>query len=174
MYTEVIGDIFNYVETDKYDVISHGCNCFCTMGAGIAPLMAEHFKCDGYPLESNYYMGDYNKMGQIDYKTCIFEPKTNKWRLYDYKIDGIEIDKNIKRIIVINSYTQYTTGLGAIDYDALRLCMRKINHEFKGLKVILPRIGAGLAGGNWDTIRQIFIDELSDCNVTVVIHPKDL
>ena len=30
----VVGDLVK--DADNYDVIGHGCNCFCAMGAGIA------------------------------------------------------------------------------------------------------------------------------------------
>ena len=59
-----------------------------------------------------------------------------------------------------------------VDYEAIVLCMRKINHIFKGKHIGLPMIGAGLAGGSWSSIRQIIQTELKDCNVTVVIYDK--
>jgi O-acetyl-ADP-ribose deacetylase (regulator of RNase III) len=47
--------------------------------------------------------------------------------------------------------------------------MRKMNTIFKGLHIGLPQIGAGLAGGDWNRIKEIIIQELIDCRVTVVI-----
>jgi hypothetical protein len=32
-----------------------------------------------------------------------------------------------------------------LDYEALALCLRKINHTFKGKHVGLPQIGCGIA-----------------------------
>ena len=37
-------------------------NCFCTMGAGIAPQMAKIFGCDKFPLEHTKFKGNINKL----------------------------------------------------------------------------------------------------------------
>jgi O-acetyl-ADP-ribose deacetylase (regulator of RNase III) len=80
---------------------------------------------------------------------------------------------------VLNAYTQYKYGRNhadgdavPVDYDAITLCMRKINHNFKGMHIGLPMIGAGLAGGDWEKIKQIIKRELKDCIVTIVILKK--
>jgi len=59
-----------------------------------------------------------------------------------------------------------------LDYDALRMCMRKINHEFPGRKIGLPKIGCGLAGGDWNIVQGIIEDELHDCDVTIVNYKR--
>jgi O-acetyl-ADP-ribose deacetylase (regulator of RNase III) len=51
--------------------------------------------------------------------------------------------------------------------------MRKMNKEFSGTHIGLPQIGAGLAGGNWNRIKNIIQTELIDCKVTVVIYNKN-
>ena len=83
------------------------------------------------------------------------------------------------QIVVINAYTQYWHGRNKpdhvnipLDYDALRLCMRKINHNFKGLHIGLPKIGCGLAGGDWSTVSKIIEEELFDMEVTIVNYKK--
>ena len=122
------------------------------MGAGIAPQMAKAFGCDEYPMEG--WGPDINKLGCIDYEYYELE-------------DGPEF------VTVINSYTQHhfsSKNGPPIDYEALTLCMRKINEQFEGQHIGLPQIGAGLAGGDWERIKQIIQTELVDCNVTVVIY----
>jgi O-acetyl-ADP-ribose deacetylase (regulator of RNase III) len=47
-----------------------------------------------------------------------------------------------------------------------------MNHIFSEMHIGLPQIGAGLAGGDWETIKQIIKQELKDCDVTVVIYNK--
>jgi len=149
-YNEVDGDLILLAK--NFDVIAHGTNCFCVQGAGIAPLMAKAFGTDMFRLERPSYQGDINKLGQIDYDDTMVPT-------------------------VVNCYTQYSFGgrkKGQIDldYDALTLCMRKMNHIFKGKHIGLPRIGAGLAGGSWDIIKGIIQQELEDCTVTVVMYKK--
>jgi len=60
-----------------------------------------------------------------------------------------------------------------LDYEALTLCLRKINWVFSGKHIGLPKIGAGLAGGDWEQIKQIIKNELNDCDVTVVIYKEN-
>lgn len=172
MYREIDGDLIALAKQGLFDIIVHGCNCFCRMKRGIAPQMAKAFGCDRFPLEDEQYEGDINKLGQIDIQNITF----HKFTFY-----------------VVNAYTQYNwdTKTKPFDYDAFRLCMRKLNHEFKGNHIGMPKIGSHLAGGIWDgtdedelsshsreifrqsgliDIKTIIQQELKDCNVTVVIY----
>lgn len=183
MYKEVEGNLITLAQKGNFDVITHGCNCFCTMSAGIAPQMAEAFGCDLFPKEGKHYRGDINKLGTIDYMALSFGKGTSEFDVEDFDLT------------VVNSYTQFHYGRNhadgvtkPLDYDALTMCMRKINHIFKGKRIGLPMIGAGLAGGIWSIdelsmhdqntrrdlpnkdIKSIIQTELKDCDVTVVIY----
>ena len=167
-YVEIKGDLIKLALEGSFDVISHGVNCYATMGAGIAPQMAKAFGCDKFPLEAQQHRGDYNKLGQIDWKVNTHTGGSDEFNFFEFDL------------AVVNSYTQYGFGLNheggsarPLDYDALRLCMRKINHQFKGRHVGLPKIGAKLAGGDWEIIKVIIQQELKDCKVTVVIYDKE-
>ena len=150
-YKEVKGDLIDLAKKGNFDVIAHGCNCFCTMGAGIAPQMAKAFGCDDFPLEDIKYSGVQSKLGKIDYKT---------------------LDVNGKELTVVNAYTQYGLGGKPFDYVAFEKIVSEMNTLFKGKHIGLPKIGAGLAGGDWPTIRQLIIDGFTDCNVTVIQYSK--
>lgn len=175
-YKEVEGDLIKLAKLGNFEVIVHGCNCFCRMKSGVAPQMAEAFGCNEFPLEQKYYEdvyeekflthneGNINKLGQIDFKE-------------------IHIDNNLHwSLIVVNAYTQYkikkfndfdypyTTTENPFDYAAFTLCMRKINHTFKKQHVGMPKIGSHLAGGDWSIIKKIIQNELKDCDVTIVIY----
>ena len=63
-YKEVQGDLIQMALSGEFDVITHGCNCFCTMGAGIAPKMAKEFECNNFEMELSG-KGDINKLGQL-------------------------------------------------------------------------------------------------------------
>lgn len=146
-YIEIKGDLIKLAKEGKFDVISHGCNCFVTMGAGIALSMRTHFNA----LEED-------KLYDL---TCDFEIE-KLGNIYFYSQE---------RVTIVNAYTQYYPGPN-LDYEALTLCMRKINSIFKGKKIGLPQIGCGIAGGNWDLVKLIIQEELKDCDVTVVIYDK--
>ncbi len=157
MYKEIQGDLIHLALQGEFDVIVHGCNCFCTMASGIAKPMAETFNCNTFNLEKPIYKGDIDKLGRIDFQSGFL--------------------KNDKRLFVVNAYTQYHYGKNhsdgvenPLDYEALTLCLRKINKRFKGKHIGLPQIGCGLAGGDWNKVKQIIQQELRDCDVTIVIY----
>lgn len=184
MYKEIEGDLITLAKQGKFNVIAHGCNCFCRMKRGIAPQMAEAFGCDKFNLETKFlWEGDINKLGQIEYK----------WLNPLNEEETSETKTMIHTLAVVNAYTQYhwDTKTKPFDYDAFRLCMRKMNHIFKGYHIGMPKIGSHLAGGIWDgtdenelsshsrevfrqsgltDIKTIIEEELKDCNVTIVIY----
>ena len=169
-YKEVEGDLISLAVSGQFDVIAHGCNCFCTMGAGIAVEMAKVFSCNTFRFEEAKYRGNILKLGQIDY-----EPKM----VLDNEAFTV-LSGQIPNLYVVNAYTQF--GLGKddegnipLDYNALALCFKKLNHLFKGKRIGLPQIGCGLAGGSWDDVKGLIQKYLTDVDVTVVIYtpPKN-
>jgi len=87
-------------------------------------------------------------------------------------IDEVIIEEQNKTGLVINAYTQYNPGRD-VSYAAIEICLRKINDKFKGKRIALPRIGAGIAGGDWNTIRKMIITFLPNVNVTIIYWPGD-
>jgi O-acetyl-ADP-ribose deacetylase (regulator of RNase III) len=156
------GDLIKLAQRGNFDVIAHGCNCLSVMKSGLAPQMAKAFDCDSpekYPGEDSSRRGDMQKLGNIEWYS---------W--YVFNDDGER-----RRLDVVNAYTQYNYGKNhqdgdeaPFDYAAFKLCMAKMNYRFKGKHIGLPKIGAGLAGGDWDKIEKIIERELKDCEVTIV------
>jgi len=97
-------------------------------------------------------------------------------------------------LYVFNCYTQYGYGKGKqIDYDALRQCLKRtkvlveqlraktgtaslqktvLRHTFGvsgKVEIRSPRIGCGLAGGDWETVRTIFEEVLPE---VIVFHKR--
>lgn len=149
-YKEVEGCLIEKSLNGEFDVIAHGCNCFCLQKAGIAAKMSETFNTDKYELEAPVYRGYINKLGQIYFRSVSLD-------------DG--------QVTVVNAYTQYKPGAN-LDYSALELCLTKINHTFSGQHIGLPKIGAGIAGGDWNFIKTIIQTTLVDCSVTIVNFKK--
>ena len=169
MYQEIEGDLIALAKQGKFDVITHGCNCLSNMGAGIAPQMAKAFGVDKFEMET--WGPDIEKLGCIDWQAFVLGENAI-WSLEDFKNNRDEPE-----LIVVNSYTQFRYGKNhtdgvskPLDYEALTLCMRKINGVFKGKHIGLPKIGAGLAGGDWNRIKKIIQTELKDMKVSVVIY----
>jgi O-acetyl-ADP-ribose deacetylase (regulator of RNase III) len=152
-YKKINGDLIYMARAGDFEVVAHGCNCFCTMDRGVSPLLAKYFKCDKYRMEQPKYKGDINKLGTIDFESY--------W-----------LPRHTTYVDVINCYTQYEYGTDKqyLDYEALTLCMRKVNKVFAGKKIGVPRIGCGGGGGEWAKVDKIFEQELTDVDVTVVMH----
>lgn len=166
MYREINGNLITLGQQNTFDVIAHGVNCFCIQGAGLAPQMVDAFSTDKFPMEAKPFIGEINKLGTVEYR----------WIDLQTGEHFAKPDKN-HTLCVVNAYTQFDLGRNhkagkpiPVDYEALALCMRKMNYLFKGMKVGLPQIGAGLAGGDWKRIKKIIQEELVDCDVTVVIY----
>lgn len=194
-YQEIEGDLISLALQGKFDVITHGCNCFCNMGAGIALQMAKNFAADKFRLELltelkwdsddedavQYEVptdnkGNINKLGCIDYQLKYIWLKHPCGHPYamNHKTVG---QKDVLDLVVINSYSQFGFGRNhsngtsiPLDYEALTLCLRKINHIFKGKHIGLPKIGTGLAQGDWNIVKNIIIKELQDMNISVIIY----
>lgn len=166
-YKEIKGDMIELALKGQFDVIGHCTNAMCVMGGGIAVPMKNMFMCNKYPMEELSTRGDINKLGQID------------WGIHGIQngnLNGNYEYKSLPRkdfVAVVNMYGQYNYGYSdnkpPLDYEALRLCMRKMNFIFKGKKIGLPYvIGCGLAGGNKEFVTRMIKDEFFDCDVTMV------
>ena len=143
------GDLIKLAIGGEFDVIIHGCNCFCTMGAGIAKQIKSNFP-EVYAVDLETEKGDRSKLGT-------------------YSSVGIQYENH--ELVVVNAYTQFNWRGRRVksDYDAIRKVMKKIKNDFSGLRIGFPLIGAGLAGGDWKIIELIINEELSDENTTLVI-----
>ena len=162
----VKGNLLDLASKNQFDVIAHGCNCFNTQRAGLAKQMSETFGTDTFYMESSGY-GDFNKLGQIDFEQRYLEKLKfgGKWVKY---VDEEDFMTGVS-ITIVNCYTQYRYGRDKrhLDYDALRLCMRKIAHIFKDKRIGLPLIGGNLAGGQENIITGIMNEELRGCRVNI-------
>jgi len=140
-------------QSSEFDVIAHGANCFCTMGSGIAPQIKHKFP-EAYAVDCATVKGDEAKLGTITHTVEQNEP------------------------IVVNIYSQYgfsrQHGKMDLDYDALRSGLRLMKQKFSGKTFGLPKIGAGLAGGDWDVIIKIIEEEMRGEYVTIVNWVPDV
>ena len=115
------------------------------MGKGIAATIKRHFPA-AYKIDQKTIKGDKSKMGTITF----------------VEIDGI---------IVINAYTQntYWDKDRMLSYPAVRKCMQEVKKVATGRKIGLPKIGAGLACGDWNTILGIIEEELEGEDITIYV-----
>ena len=144
----VQGDLIQLALDGSFDVIIHGCNCQCTMGAGIAKAIRSQFP-EAFDADLKTAKGDRNKLGTISFATVL---------------------RDQHEITVVNGYTQFHwrgSGIKA-DYDAIRSVMGHVKREFGDRRIGYPKIGAGLAKGDWQVIAAIIDEELSGLDHTLV------
>jgi len=136
--------------TEPCDILIHGCNCFLVFGKGVA-LQVKNKYPEAYKADLKTTKGDPSKLGK-----------------YSYAI--------IDNKIIINAYTQYHYGFNKVnvDYKAIKNVFNKVafiikKHNNEDMKIIYPKIGAGLAGGDWNIISKIIDKEFSGLNHYLVI-----
>lgn len=145
MIFEAKGDI---LKDEDAVVIVHCCNCFHTMGAGLALKIKNKYP-GAYKADCDTPYGDNRKMGNFSY----FFAKDGK--------------------IIVNLYAQYRYGS-----DKPHFCSQSFIKGLQKLKGFLKMIfkhpnkypvigvpkfiGCGLAGGNWEEVREILNLEFSD------------
>lgn len=147
----VEGNLLDMAINGDFDVIIHGCNCFCNFGAGIALQILKRFP-EAYERDKQTEFADKGKLGT-------------------YTFANIVRGKNTFNIV--NAYTQYGCGTDKVrcDYEALDTVFNKIAFVYNGLRIGYPKIGAGLAGGDWEIISEIIDRNFIDQDHTLVMLP---
>lgn len=153
------GDLVELALDGHFDFIVHGCNCFHTMGAGIAKQIAEAFPGEYGPLEVDKQTpyGDRGKLGLVSF--------------------GMGPNRVGGKVGIFNAYTQFDIARSAndcvVDYNAVRMVFRKIGEMLNLPRVAkeecrlgFPAIGAGLAGGDWNLIFTIIQEELDSHGIS--------
>lgn len=138
------GDLLELFEEGYFDLICHGCNCFTTMGKGLAKEIKSRFR-QVYFADKATMKGDREKLGTI--------------------IPVVIKRGSVPTGIIINAYTQYYYGKVDsvnVDYKAITLCFKNIYNDYKDKFIGIPLIGSGLGGGDWSIIEQIIINELKE------------
>lgn len=92
----------------------------------------------------------------------------NVYEVYNlrYSVFGLDLGEivpvaTLDGKIIVNAITQEGFGRDGnryVDYDAIERCFATINDRVDAWEVseiAMPRVGAGLGGGNWDIISEI-------------------
>lgn len=130
------GNLLDLAEAGEFDIVVQGCNCFNTMGGGIAREIRERFPAAA-EVDAETGKGDYTKLGNWTKSRTL-------------------PNKNGHRFTIINAYTQYnmSTGEDVFEYTAFGLILQKLCHAYGDKRIGLPYIGMGLAGGDKEVILE--------------------
>ncbi len=142
------GDLIELAKAGEFDVIIQGCNCQCRMGRGIALTIKQQFP-EAYAADCQTKIGDREKLGTFT---------------------TVQIQRDGYNFTIVNGYTQFNwQGEGVLaDYDAIRLVFRQVKKQFGGQRIGYPKLGAGLARGDWAIISQTIEEELAGEDRTYV------
>ncbi|QBX32792.1 hypothetical protein Asfd1_166 [Aeromonas phage Asfd_1] len=152
----VKGNAISLFLSGQYHMFAHGCNIFNRMGSGIAKEVKERLP-DLYKLDLGTVTGNRNKLG-----TAM----------------GVPVGKGH----AFNMYTQATfwDPTDMLSYDAVRQCFAQVDQWVAQLNMCadhrenvpktmcIPKIGAGLARGDWDKIEAIINEVTPNIDITVV------
>lgn len=93
-----------------------------------------------------------------------------------FELGQVQFVKVEKDIVVANMIGQYGimsyNGVPPIRYDAVDKCLKKVAEIALKHKasVCCPRFGSGLAGGRWEEIEKLIIENLCKKDIDVYIY----
>jgi O-acetyl-ADP-ribose deacetylase (regulator of RNase III) len=152
----VRGDLIELAKVGTFDVIIQGCNCQCRMGRGIALTIKQQFP-EAYAADCQTEIRDRTKLGNFTSVQIVGKASPAENR------DGFNFT-------IVNGYTQFHwEGDGVLaDYEAIRSVFRQVKQQFGSRRIGYPKIGAGLARGDWSIISSIIEAELAGEDHTYV------
>lgn len=148
------GDLIEMAMEGEFDFIAHGCNCFRTMGAGIALQIAEIFPY-AYEADRLTIYGDRAKLGHFSV--------------------GFPDDNNIQETgypKVFNLYTQYNPGPN-FNFQSFAFAFAKMLKLIgRDRKIGIPYIGCGIGGGDLEKFEEYIAYWSGRYNITLVEYEK--
>ena len=157
MIKYVKGDLLR--DAKNYDIIIHGCNCFHTMGAGIAAGVRKLYP-EAYEADKKTPYGLKSKVGKFSFHRYLEFMIINAYTQYGYNINENGMD---------------STESKTFREEAIKKVFEELKINFGGQNKVFafPLIGAGLADGNWENISRIIENALPNEQLVCVIYEKD-
>lgn len=139
------GCLIKAFKEGEVNVIAHCCNCFNTMGTGVAKSIAKAFP-QAVEADNRTVKGDKHKLGSLTRAITSYGSIFNLYGQY-----------------------RYSARVQQLDYEALNYALLRMALELypNGVKIGLPKIGCGLAGGDWEVVEGIISVTLEGFDVTV-------
>lgn len=150
------GNLLDLAEQGMFDIILHGCNCQNTMKSGIAGEIAKRYP---WVVEADLQTvkGDRGKLGSASSAAVNLKNHT---------------------FLVVNMYTQEYYGRDSsvqyVEYWAVDSALKYVasylqQRNWTDVRIGYPKVGCGLANGDWNIVSQIFESVLSEYDHTLVI-----
>ncbi len=127
------GDLIYLAKMGMFDIIVHGCNCFNSMGSGIAATIRKEFP-EAYSVDLATKPGDRSKLGTYT-------------------------SAKVGDLLIVNAYTQYNFSRNEFgdlfEYESFAEVLHKLAEDFPTASFGLPKIGCGIAHGDEAAIMKI-------------------
>ena len=168
LYYQNSDAVHHFLTNSKYNVFMHGANCKATMNSGIARDVKSRIP-ELYHADLDYHLkakSDKHKLGKfsfVKYQDDEKPPHKMAFNLYTQLYYGTE-QRHFNYGAFIESISD------AIDEAVTQGCFETNNSLNDTLHIILPKIGCGLGGGNWDIVSEILEYKTFSKKVSVVFH----
>lgn len=134
--------------------IAQGCNAQGVMGSGVAKVWRKKWP-DSYEDYHNEFKTNGLFLGQVVFHHTSKFPQP----------------------VLCNCITQDFYGRDGgpyVSYDAVRSCMKELQKMAAGQAIAMPKIGAGLGGGDWNIISEIIEEEIKGPVVVYVLNESEI
>lgn len=108
-----------------------------------------------------------------DYRRWHRERSKNDFGLGAVRLVQVRHDIHIANMVGQRGMRTGSAG-PPIRYDAVRRCLTALagHAAEKGASVHMPRIGCGLAGGKWERIEPLIVEELCARDIAVTVYDR--
>lgn len=142
------GDLFGDAQKTSQDtkiIIPHVCNDKACWGSGFVVPLGKHF-----PEARESYLDSEMTLGTVDF-----------------------VQTKNPNIVVANMIAQTLGGYRPLYYNALAKCMDAVKAYMDAQKIetiIAPAFGSGLAGGDWNVIKELINDCWGEYDLGISIY----
>ena len=169
LYYENSDAVHHFLTNNKYNIFAHGANCQATMNSGIARDVKSRIP-ELYHADLEYHLevgGDHNqklgKFSMVSYEDEGKPPHKMAFNLYTQLFYGTE-----RRHFNYGAFVEALES--AIDEAVRKKCYDTNNSLNNTLNVIIPKIGCGLGGGDWEIVSEILQYKTFSNAVKVIFH----
>ncbi|NGO74727.1 macro domain-containing protein [Streptomyces sp. YC504] len=108
-----------------------------------------------------------------DYRRWHRERSKNDFGLGAVRLVQVRHDIHVANMVGQRGMRTGSAG-PPIRYDAVRRCLTALagHATKKGASVHMPRIGCGLAGGKWERIEPLIVEELCARDIAVTVYDR--
>lgn len=165
MLTYKIKDVLTALEEGEVDIVPQGCNCFCSFGKVLAQLIHNRFPL-AWEADQQTVAGDRSKLGSFSFAEVLPGRFVVNCYTQFHWIKALNneatIVKNNREVVLL------------ADYEAIRQSLLAMSNRFSpDLRIGMPKIGAGLANGDWAIIENIVKETLIDRGFDVTFYVLD-